>query len=128
MILTGEGRYELGCVDDYQIWLGEHGDMLFRHNMVGKRCFYEESAKVPLILAGELLLKWRGKKEKKLAQLSDVMPTLLALCNLPIPDSVEGIPLLSEKDPGETRDCGNNEKYVGVLAKMAGYSNLGKNG
>ena len=24
-ILTEEGRYELGCVDDYQIWLGENG-------------------------------------------------------------------------------------------------------
>ena len=25
VILTEEGRYEMGAVDDYQIWLGEHG-------------------------------------------------------------------------------------------------------
>ncbi len=162
-LLIGTLR-ESGLLDNTIIvFLSDHGDMLFRHNMVAKRCFYEEAANVPLILSGKPLLKWRGTKESRLAQLSDVMPTLLELCNLPIPDSVEGIPLLSgkehpylygevgegekatrmirwrqykliyypcgnkiqlfdlEKDPGETHDFGNNEKYADVLVKMTGF-------
>ena len=72
--------------------------MLFDHNMVAKRCFYEEASCIPLILSGRPLAAYRGVVEKKLAGLRDVMPTLLQLCDLPIPESVEGIPLLSSKE------------------------------
>lgn len=78
-------------------FLSDHGDTLFNHNMVGKRTFYEESANVPLILSGEPLAQWRGVVSDKLACLEDVMPTLLDLCGISIPDTVEGLPLLSEQ-------------------------------
>ena len=41
VILQEEGRYEFGAVDDYQIWLGEHGftGMEFMHGM-GNNTYY----------------------------------------------------------------------------------------
>lgn len=78
----------------------DHGDMLFDHGMVAKRCFYEKSANVPFILSGKPLECWKGTVEKKLGTVADLMPTLLDLCQIPIPETVEGIPLMSEQSHG----------------------------
>jgi arylsulfatase A-like enzyme len=97
-LLIGTLR-ESNLLDDTVIvFLSDHGDMLFDHNMVAKRCFYEEASCIPLILSGKPLLSRRGTVEHKLAQMSDVMPTLLNLCGIAVPKSVEGIPLLSEQE------------------------------
>lgn len=72
----------------------DHGDMLFDHKMVAKRVFYENAANVPMILSGKPLEKSRGQIDKRLVCLADVMPTLLDLCNIPVPESVEGISML----------------------------------
>lgn len=97
--------------DTILVFVSDHGDMMFRHNMVGKRLFYEESAKVPLIFSGNPVMKWKGKVEKKLAQLEDVMPTLLDLCGLPIPDTSEGISLISQQEhPYLYGEIGEGEK------------------
>lgn len=94
----------------------DHGEMLFRHNMVGKRCFYEESAKVPLILSGKPVEQYRGTKEKKLVQLGDIMPTLLELCGLPVPDTAEGISLMSDQEhPYLYGEVGEGEKATRMI-------------
>lgn len=96
-LLIGTLR-ECSLLDDtILLFTSDHGDMLFDHGMVAKRCFYENAACVPLILSGKPLLPWRGRVEQKLAGLGDIMPTLLDLCGIPIPKTVEGIPLLSEQ-------------------------------
>lgn len=89
---------ECNMLDDCIIgFFSDHGDMLFNHQMVAKRCFYEDSTNVPLILSGKPLEQFEGHREKKLASLEDIMPTLLAACKIPVPESVEGINLFSEK-------------------------------
>lgn len=95
-LLIGTLRESNLLDDTILVFTSDHGDMLFDHDMVAKRCFYEGAACVPLILSGKPMLKWRGTVEKKLAQLGDVMPTLLDLCGIPIPETVEGIPLMSD--------------------------------
>lgn len=98
------------------VFFSDHGDMLFRHNMVGKRLFYEESARVPLIFSGMPLVQWKGKKEKKLSQLEDIMPTLLDLCDLPVPKTVEGFSLLSENErPYLYGEIGEGEKSTRMI-------------
>lgn len=97
-------------------FLSDHGDMLFNHNMVAKRCFYEDSANVPLILSGKPLQKFSGRRETKLASLEDVMPTLLTACNLPVPESVEGINLLGdERHPLIYGEVGNGLKATRMV-------------
>lgn len=98
------------------VFTSDHGDMLFQHDMVAKRCFYEEAARVPFILSGTPMLKWRGTVEQKLAGLGDVMPTLLDLCGIPIPKTVEGIPLMTAQiHPylyGEVSDGGKATRMI----------------
>lgn len=90
---------EHGLLDDTIIvFMSDHGDMLFDHDMVAKRLFYESSASVPLIFSGRPMLEYRGKGyEKKLCQICDVMPTLLDLCGIECADEMDGIPIFSEQ-------------------------------
>ncbi len=101
-LLIGTLR-ESGVLDDtILVFTSDHGDMLFNHNMVAKRCFYEESACVPLIISGKPLLKIKQSLcetvKFKLAGLRDIMPTLLDLCEIPIPETVEGISLFRDEE------------------------------
>ena len=71
--------------DTIIVFTSDHGDMLFNHEMVAKRAFYEEATCIPLIISGKPVVANRGTVEKKLGQMADLMPTLLDLCGLPIP-------------------------------------------
>jgi len=77
-------------------FVSDHGDMLFDHKMVAKRCFYENSTKIPFILSGKPINDYSGRIEDKLGCMADVMPTVLDICGIPIPDGLDGIPLLKE--------------------------------
>lgn len=97
--LIGTLRLE-GILDDTIIcFTSDHGDMLGNHGMVAKRLFYEASAGVPMIIlgpAGDQRLAG-GRVDDRLVGLQDVMPTLLDLCDLPIPDSVDGLSMVGEQ-------------------------------
>ena len=80
----------------------DHGDMLGDHQMWAKGVMYEKSSRVPLIImptAGDQRLI-PGHSDARLVELRDIMPTLLDLCSLDIPDSLDGISLVN----GKTRD------------------------
>lgn len=96
-LLIGTLREEGLLKDTVIAFLSDHGDTLFDHGICGKRTFYRHSANVPLIISGEPAGQWRGTVSGSLACLEDVMPTLLALCDIPIPDTVEGIDLLHSR-------------------------------
>lgn len=68
----------------------DHGDTLFDHGLVGKRSFYRNSTNVPLILTGRPLEAQAGNVNDQLTCLEDIMPTLLSLCNVQVPKTVEG--------------------------------------
>lgn len=112
-ILLGTLR-EQGVLDDTVIMVcSDHGDMLGDFGLWAKRLFYEASAQVPMLLVGV-----RGDRrvapgtlDSRLVGLQDVMPTLLELAGLSIPDSVEGISMVGERRRdvlfGECRDDHN---------------------
>ena len=72
------------------IFTSDHGDMLFSHGEQRKQRPWNESIRVPF------LMKYPALKDKQIQNLDalidapDIMPTLLGLCNQPIPKSVEG--------------------------------------
>ena len=89
---------ENGLLDNTVIgFISDHGDMLFNHGMVAKRVFYQESSNVPFILSGKPLEKYRGTSTDKLCALEDIMPTLLNIFDIPVPETVEGIDILSSE-------------------------------
>ena len=98
-VLLGTLREE-GLLDDTVIlFCGDHGDMLGDFGLWAKRLFYEGSARVPMILvgaAGDARVP-AGQVDERLVGLQDVMPTLLSLAGLPVPATVEGLPMTGER-------------------------------
>jgi len=96
-LLIGTLREE-GLLDDTVImFIGDHGDMLGNHNLWAKPPMFEWSAKVPMILVPPAGDERHHLRDDRFAALRDVMPTLLELCDLPAPETVEGYSLLSDQ-------------------------------
>jgi arylsulfatase A-like enzyme len=73
--------------------------MLGNHHLLAKPPMYEYSARVPMILVGTAADRRVGARrtDQRLAALRDVMPTLLDLCGIDVPASVEGESLVGEQ-------------------------------
>ncbi|MEN8182404.1 MAG: sulfatase, partial [Myxococcota bacterium] len=71
---------------DHGEGLGDHGYMAHAHHL------FEEQVRVPLMIAGPGLP--RGRRLRGPAQLEDLMPTLLALMGIDVPESLDGVDLL----------------------------------
>jgi arylsulfatase A-like enzyme len=73
------------------IFTSDHGDMLGSHGGYDKQQPYDEANHIPL------LMHWPagfGRKPRKLAAMinsEDMMPTILGLCGVSIPGTVEGL-------------------------------------
>ena len=91
-LLLGTLREE-GVLDNTIIvFTSDHGDMLGNHKLWAKGLMYESANKIPLVIvpskndkACEMV-----KVDNRLAELRDLMPTLLDMCNINIPKTVEG--------------------------------------
>jgi len=81
------------------LFSSDHGDMLGKHGLWSKRLFYEESAQIPMILTGTVAQQGMvgcDRVDPRLVGWQDVMPTLLSLAGIPIPDHVEGLSMVGE--------------------------------
>ncbi|HXI15612.1 MAG TPA: sulfatase-like hydrolase/transferase, partial [Chloroflexota bacterium] len=119
--------------NSYVCFTSDHGEMMGDHPLFRKSLPYEGSARIPMLLKGPRASGIQpGVTPNEVAELRDVMPTLLDCAGLPIPESVEGrslLPLARGQQPqngwrphlhGEHTTLGQNihwltdghEKYV----------------
>jgi arylsulfatase A-like enzyme len=77
------------------MFVSDHGEMLGDHYMWHKLRPYEPSARIPMLLRAPGRFGIRpGTVADQLVSLEDVMPTLLELAEIPVPETVEGRSLL----------------------------------
>jgi arylsulfatase A-like enzyme len=87
---------EAGLLDNTIIvFTSDHGHMVGEHGMWCMTPFYEPSAKIPLIIVPPKGSKRLGVavEDDRFAEFGDIMPTLLDLAGIPIPDHVDQISL-----------------------------------
>lgn len=72
------------------VFTSDHGDMIRSLGMQRKQKPYEESARVPMIFHLPKSLGIAPRRVEGAINTEDVMPTLLSLCGLTVPKSVEG--------------------------------------
>ena len=88
--------------DTIVIFTSDHGDMLCQKNMVQKRCFYEPSARVPLLVVSPHVGQ-KGHVSRTPVSLLDIAPTVLDLVGYDRSESfaVDGmslVPLLEGRE------------------------------
>jgi len=72
------------------VFTSDHGDMLWSQNQQRKQRPWEESARVPMLFRLPRSFAIPPQRLTATINSEDVMPTLLRLCGLVIPSSVEG--------------------------------------
>ncbi len=98
-VIIGTLREEALLDNTIICFTSDHGDMLGNHHMWAKRLFYESSAKIPMILVGPAGDERVGhhRVDDRLVGWQDVMPTLLDLAGIDIPETVEGVSMVGEQ-------------------------------
>ena len=106
---------EEGLMDNtIVVFISDHGDMLGNHGLWAKSNFHEESTRIPLIVmpTADYSLMGHHVRDDRLVALADVMPTVLEMCDIPVPGTVEGVSLLRD----ERREILYGEHYEGDTA------------
>ena len=83
------------------LFFSDHGDMLGSHGMDKKQKPWEESIRIPFLLRYPALFSLEGWEEDALIDMPDIMPTLLSLCGIPLPETVEGLDFADYLKGGE---------------------------
>lgn len=97
-VVLGTLREERELDNTIILFCSDHGEMLGDFGLFAKRTFYEGAARVPMILMGlpgDRRLR-AGTTDDRLVGLQDVMPTLLDLAGIDVPDSCDGIAMHGE--------------------------------
>jgi len=76
--------------DTIFVFTSDHGDMLYSHGGQKKQQPWDESIRVPFLLRYPTALGKDGRAIDMPINTPDIMPTLLGLCDIAIPDTVEG--------------------------------------
>lgn len=72
------------------LFTSDHGDLLGSQSAYKKQQPYEESIRVPMLYYVPEGLGGKPGSRNSLMNSQDIMPSLLGLCHIPIPESVEG--------------------------------------
>lgn len=73
------------------VFTSDHGDMLHSHGQIRKQKPWEESLRVPMLFRLNGAQFDKGRTVDPPINSEDLMPTLLGLCSLKIPNTVEGL-------------------------------------
>ncbi len=112
------------------VFLSDHGYLLGEHGLWQKMSLFEESLRVPLIVAVPRKTT-KGKSSAAIAELVDVYPTLAELCGLTPPPGLQGKSLIPwVDDPGKRSEAvaysqvtrrGNNDPFQGRSVRNDRY-------
>ena len=72
------------------IYMGDNGFSFGEHGLIDKRHFYEESARVPLLVCCPALFKG-GRTESRLIQNVDIAPSILEIFGIRKPEQMQGL-------------------------------------
>ena len=93
---------EKGIEDDtIFVFTSDHGDMLGSQGEQRKQRPWEESIRVPFLLRYPAMFGRQPGQLDALIDAPDILPTLLGLCGLPVPETAEGLDFSNYMQGGE---------------------------
>jgi arylsulfatase A-like enzyme len=120
--LRDRGFYESSAI----VLASDHGEGLGQHKWIGHGRIFNEQLFVPLIIKPPAELNIEPRREKALVSLMDVLPTLVAALDIPVPEEnvrrfegnnvLAGVgdrgAVLCERTPSEPDRLGPGEQYA----------------
>jgi arylsulfatase A-like enzyme len=117
------------------VFTSDHGDMLQSHGEMKKQRINTESARIPFIIKYPALFGKKGKKSDFLINTLDILPTMMGMSGLEVPDIFDGeditdVILGNEKDSreavlvsciqpfGQWSRAGGGREFRGVITKQ----------
>ena len=101
--------------DTVIVFTSDHGELLFDHHMFRKTRMYQGSVHVPLVVKPGRNIPWElPQQTDRLTELRDIMPSLLGLAGIDVPDTVDGMDFAQQ--PGESREYLHCEHANGELS------------
>ena len=70
------------------VFVADHGNMMGEKGRLFKGMMYEGATRVPLILRAPRMET--GQKIQRIMEITDIAPTILELCGLPVPEGIQG--------------------------------------
>ena len=104
--------------DTVLVFTSDHGDMDASHRMEHKTAFYEEAARVPLLIAGPGTASGAVDDQHLVSNGLDLLPTFCALAGFEPPAELEGrslLPLLDAAPAAVWRDAIPVESEMGQM-------------
>ena len=93
---------DAGIADDTLVlFFSDHGDMLGSQGNAKKQQPWDESIRIPFLLRWPAQFGREGREIHDPIDIPDIMPTLLGLCGIDIPDTVEGLDYSAHLNGGD---------------------------
>ena len=99
---------------------GDHGWQLGEHNLWAKHSNFQTSLKTPLIIKEPH--QKEGKKIKSIVELVDLYPSICDMCNIPIPENIDGKSLKSINKNDPLKSVGFSKYHKGWSITTNDYS------
>ncbi|MBT5058185.1 MAG: sulfatase-like hydrolase/transferase [Gemmatimonadetes bacterium] len=96
--------------DTLIVYASDHGEMLYNNGICEKHTFFEDAVRIPLVFSQPGQLP-EGTTSDAMVSNIDLMPTLLHLLDIPVPDFVEGKDLADTFTGGEVQQHIFSEYY-----------------
>lgn len=93
------------------VFTSDHGDMQGAHRLGVKSMPFDECQRVPLIFSG-CNVKTRGTDATPVCNGVDLLPTLCDLCNIEMPQNMDGVSLSSVIREGKATGALKSRKYI----------------
>ncbi len=104
--------------DTLVVFTTDHGEMLGAHKLIAKTYMYDESAKVHMMARLPKVIKEGQINHTSFVNTIDIMPTILDVCGVEIPDTVKGKSFKKEcmgEDSGEFKETFSENMYCKML-------------
>jgi N-acetylglucosamine-6-sulfatase len=72
------------------LYLGDNGFLFGEHGLIDKRCAYEASMRIPMLMRAPMFSPEKGRTIEQVVANIDIAPSLLEAAGLPIPEQMDG--------------------------------------
>lgn len=107
------------------VFTSDHGDLLGSQGAYKKQQPYDESIRVPMLWRIPEHLKITPGEKEALLNSEDILPTLLALCDISIPNTVEG---MNYKDYLEGKEEINRDALIACVQPFGQWNRVSHGG